>query len=242
MRTEPAHDPTAPQLNEGVETANGAADNRLIKDLSRAIVPTGPVTGGGHEGFRLAGDAAAFPVGNGDVASMTEAAKAGDTMRQAEFDFARGHQMFQRVNGAGRDGSLHSGQCVHLGPEVDGVAQLALGHNAKPLVTLAQNEGFAAFAHAFSIPVEKRIAEIPGFERQVPGLDREMGAHREPNEIVGVGHRIGFVEIIDAPNETTFRIAPRTEVLYMQVAHGQYLRSFGEFGTNLWPDLCPAVV
>src|SRR5258708_7841189 len=52
---------------------------------------------------------------------------------------------------------------------------------------------------------------------------------------------MGFVEVVDSPNEAALNVAPCAEVLDMQIAHGQYVRRFGQFRTHLRPNLRPAI-
>ena len=73
------------------------------------------------------------------------------------------------------------------------------------------------------------------------GFDGQMGADRQADEIVGVGHGMGFVEIVDAPDEAALDVAPGAEILDMQVADGQHVRGLGKIGTDLRPDLRPAI-
>ena len=70
----------------------------------------------------------------------------------------------------------------------------------------------------------------------------QMSTHGEADEIVGVGHGMGFVEVVDAPDQAAFNVAPGAEIFHVQVAHRQHARSLGKFGAHLRPDLRPAVI
>jgi hypothetical protein len=59
------------------------------------------------------------------------------------------------------------------------------------------------------------------------GFGGEVRAYGEADEIVGIGQRIGFVEVVDAPNQAALEVAPGTEVFYVQVADGEGVRRFG---------------
>ncbi len=63
------------------------------------------------------------------------------------------------------------------------------------------------------------------------GLRREMGAHRKANQIVGVGDGVGFIKVIDSPDQAAFDVAPGTKILHVQITDSQDLRS-------LSPDRC----
>src|SRR5579864_8322488 len=68
-----------------------------------------------------------------------------------------------------------------------------------------------------------------------------MSAHRQTDQIVGVRHRMSFVEVVDAPDQTAFEVAPRTKILHMKIADRQHLWPLRKIRTDLGPDLCPAV-
>ena len=72
-------------------------------------------------------------------------------------------------------------------------------------------------------------------------VDGQVRAGGEPNQIDGVRHAADFIEIVHAPHQTAFHIAPRTEILDMQIAGGEQPRSVVAFGTDLGPQLRPAV-
>ena len=76
----------------------------------------------------------------------------------------------------------------------------------------------------------------------MPGFDGEMRADGQANEIVGVGHGIGFVEIVDAPDEAALDVAPGAEIFDVKIADGEHLRGFSQVGADLRPDLRPAIV
>src|ERR1700680_2222686 len=52
---------------------------------------------------------------------------------------------------------------------------------------------------------------------------------------------MSFVEVVDAPDQASFHVAPRAEIFNMQIADRQYLGSIGEIGTDFRPDLGPTV-
>ncbi len=53
--------------------------------------------------------------------------------------------------------------------------------------------------------------------------------------------REGFVEIVDAPDEAAFGVAPGAEVLDVEIADAEDGWSFRELGTDFRPVLQPAV-
>ena len=72
-------------------------------------------------------------------------------------------------------------------------------------------------------------------------LDGQIGAGKEANQVNGVGGGPGFVEIVDAPDEAAFEVAPGAEILDVQITDGEDLGSAGEFGADDRPPLGPAV-
>src|SRR5258708_21558392 len=51
----------------------------------------------------------------------------------------------------------------------------------------------------------------------------------------------GFIQIVHAPDEASFFVAPRPEVFDMQIAYTQYGWGFRQMSANLRPELQPAV-
>lgn len=107
---------------------------------------------------------------------------------------------------------------------------------------LAPHESATLFLDAFVIALKHGAADIFAFEGQVAGFNREMGANGEPHQIDGVSHRPGFVEVVDAPNQAALDVTPCPEVLNMKIAYRENAWSPRQFGTDLGPELRPAVV
>jgi len=53
---------------------------------------------------------------------------------------------------------------------------------------------------------------------------------------------MGFVEIIDSPDQAALDVSPCTEIFHVKVTDCQNMRSLSEIGADLWPYLCPAIV
>ena len=71
--------------------------------------------------------------------------------------------------------------------------------------------------------------------------DRQERAGGQPHQVVGVRHRVGFVEVVDAPDQPAFGVAPGAEVLHVQIADAEHDRGGGQLGADLRPALDPAV-
>ena len=72
-------------------------------------------------------------------------------------------------------------------------------------------------------------------------FDGQPRARGQPDQVHGIGHDGHFIEIIDAPHQTPLTVAPRPEILHMQIAHRQNRRGPDNLGTNLRPELTPPV-
>ena len=59
------------------------------------------------------------------------------------------------------------------------------------------------------------------------GEDR---ARHKPHEVRRVGHAGDLIEIVDAPHQPTFFVAPRAKIFHMQVPNRQHSRSLDEIG------------
>ncbi len=70
----------------------------------------------------------------------------------------------------------------------------------------------------------------------------QVCADGEANQVVGVGKGMRLVEVIDAPDQASFDIAPGTEVFDVEVADSEDMWGFGEVRTDVRPELCPAIV
>ena len=245
--TEAADDPASAQLDEGIGTADGAGDDGLVEDLSRAAVvlrikALSPVGGGRDQGFGFAGNAAAVPVGDGYIAGVAETAESGDAVRETIAEAGRGHQMLEGIDGADRGFGFEGGECVHLLPEADGIAEIAFGDAAEPLMLFAQHEGASLFAHGIAIAFEQGTANVLAFEGEASGLGGQMSTDGEADQVDGVGHGPGFVEIVDTPDESAFDVAPGAEIFDVKISDGEDLRGAGKVGTDLRPELRPAVI
>lgn len=242
MWAQATNDPAAAQLDKGIGTAHRAADDRLIKNFGRTLLPLGPVTGGGDQGLGFAGNFSSVPVGDGDVAGVAEASQSGNAMGNAVVEIAVGHQMFDGVDGADRHVGFYRGQSIHLGPKMNRVAQFTLSDAAQPFVLLSQDKRQAALAHTVAIAFKNRIADIGSLQGEMAGLSGEVSADGQAYKVVGVGERMSFVKIVDTPDQAAFGVAPGAKIFNVEIADGEYVRCLREIGTDLRPDLCPAVV
>ena len=70
----------------------------------------------------------------------------------------------------------------------------------------------------------------------------QQGAGRQADQVVGVGKPPRLVEIVDPPDQPALDVAPRSEILHVQVAHRQRLGPARRVAADVFPDLRPAVI
>ena len=101
-----------------------------------------------------------------------------------------------------------------------------------------------------SSPLNHRPVTRADLSTDFIGLERKSGrAFRcqqrtdgETNKIIGKGHGMGLIEIVDAPDEPPFRIAPRAEIFEMEIADGKDFREAIQFRAIIRPKLGPAII
>src|ERR1039458_5100716 len=64
----------------------------------------------------------------------------------------------------------------------------------------------------------------------------------QADQVVGVRQPPGLVEVVDAPDQAAFGIAPRPEILDVQIAHAQHYRRGHQAAADFRPNLRPAIV
>ncbi len=150
--------------------------------------------------------------------------------------------MLDGVDGTDGAFGFEGGECVHFLPEVDGIAEFACGDAAQPLMTFSQNEGATFLQHGFAIAFENGAADVFALDGEMSGFGGEVGAYGQADQIDGVGRGPGFVEIVDAPDQAALDVAPGAEIFHVEIAYGQDFWGMCEVGTDLRPELRPAVV
>ena len=98
-----------------------------------------------------------------------------------------------------------------------------------------EDEGGAARLQRFTVAFEHGRCRAGGIDGEIMLVLGEDRARDQPNEIDRIGHVGDLVEIIDAPNEAALGVAPRPEILHMQIAHGQYRGGLDEVRADLGP-------
>src|SRR5579871_4395278 len=70
---------------------------------------------------------------------------------------------------------------------------------------------------------------------------RQVCAGGKSHQVARVRHVTGFIEIVDAPNEPAFDVAPGTEIFYVQIADGEQFGCIRSLGRSCRPGLRPTI-
>jgi hypothetical protein len=109
-------------------------------------------------------------------------------------------------------------------------------------MVLAEKEWLASLVKVGLVAIENCIADVFSVQWQVTCLSGEMGTDCKTDDVVRVGERVGFVKVVDSPNETAFDVTPRAEILDVEIANREYTRCLIQLSTDLWPNLRPTIV
>ena len=171
---------------------------------------------------------------------MAEAAETGDAAFELIAAFGR-KRFFEQIadflRGLGSEGR----KVRELVPKMDGIAEFAERHEAQPLVILGEDERFAACGEGIAIALFDGFGGFAARDVEMFLENGEIGAGGEADKVDGVGAGEDFVEIVDAPDEAAFKVAPRAEIFDMEIADGEDAWSFDEVGADCGPELQPAV-
>lgn len=99
----------------------------------------------------------------------------------------------------------------------------------------------AALAERRRISLKDGVTSGFQLDRKSFGIDNNLHASGQSDEVIGVGKRISFVEIIDTPAKPALSIPPCSETVYVQIADCENLRSAAKAVTHGWPQLSPPV-
>jgi hypothetical protein len=155
---------------------------------------------------------------------------------------AAGRQRFFKklADFVGRFGSERR-EMRELIPEANGVSEFAESEQAEPLMIFGEDEGFTAGFERVAIAFFDGLGGLPFGDAEMFAGDGQIGAGSKADEIDGVGSGGDFVEIVDAPDEAAFGVAPGAEIFDVKIADGEDVRSLGEVWADERPELQPAV-
>jgi hypothetical protein len=111
----------------------------------------------------------------------------------------------------------------------------------KSRVALLQHEGIAAGFERLGITFEHGGRHEVLVDGQALPAFGDDGARDRADEIDGVGHCRDLIQVVDAPHEPAFEVAPGPEILDVQIANRQQSRCLGEVGTGFRPQRRPAI-
>src|SRR5262245_13451345 len=114
-------------------------------------------------------------------------------------------------------------------------------HFAKMRVSFFENKWLAASLEEFGITVKHRSCSASGINGESIFALGEDRARHQAHEVRRVGHTGDLIEIIDAPDQPPFFVAPSAEIFHMQVPNCQHSRSPDEIWTRLPPEWTPPV-
>ena len=123
-------------------------------------------------------------------------------------------------------------RAVEFFPEELRVAHVSFGELAKPSMPLTEHEGFTACFERRGVTCNDRLHDVVVPRRRIERLKREGCARREAHQVHGVRHRCRFIEVVEAPDEATFGIAPRAKIFHVDVAHRQHPRRVVKVGAE----------
>src|SRR4029079_8782368 len=122
--------------------------------------------------------------------------------------------------------------CIALCPE---------RHFAKMRVAFFEDEWLAASLEEFGIAFEHRSCSASGISSESIFALGEDRARHKPHEVCRVGHAGDLIEIIDAPDQPPFFVAPSAKIFDMQVPNRHRSRSLDQIGACLPPERPPPV-
>ena len=140
-----------------------------------------------------------------------------------------------------RQANLRFGEPRQFLPEHGGVAQAIERDLAQPSMIFGQHEWPPALFQRVAVAFQNRVAGIARANGQMLCDGRRVRAGGEAHEVHGVGHRIHFVKVVDAPDQASFDVPPGPEIFQMKIAHGQERWRNRGLPGNLAPNLDPPV-
>src|SRR5262245_28080616 len=114
-------------------------------------------------------------------------------------------------------------------------------HFAKMRMAFFENEWLAPSLEKFGITVKHRSCSASCINSESIFVLGEDRARYKPHEVHRVGHAGGLIEIIDAPDQPPFFVAPNAKIFHMQIPNRQHSRRLDEIGAGLPPERTPPV-
>ena len=106
----------------------------------------------------------------------------------------------------------------------------------------ARTNGQPPAFQGFQVAFQNRVAAVAKPDRQVFGIGHHPYAGGKTHKVVGIGKRVGIVEIVDAPAEAAFPIPPGAVTSHVQVSDAQYSWSLVQVVAHFRPELRPPII
>src|ERR1700737_1777503 len=104
-----------------------------------------------------------------------------------------------------------------------------------------EDEGLSARGQAIAVAFFYRFRSFPLRYAEVLASNRQEGAGQQSHQVKGISGGRCFVEVVNAPNQTSFPGAPGAKIFYMQVPYAQDHGSLENIFADLRPLLQPAI-
>jgi len=109
------------------------------------------------------------------------------------------------------------------------------------LVVFRQDKRFAARRQGVPVALLNGLGSFAARQVEVLGGGCQIGAGGKPHKIQRVSGGPYFVQVVHAPNQTSFLVPPSAKIFDMQVTDGEHGGRFCQVSANLRPMLQPAV-
>src|SRR5947209_2546095 len=103
----------------------------------------------------------------------------------------------------------------------------------------SQYPGVTSGLQARSVAIENLTACFVMGNLEMTRVDGQVGARGKTHEIDSVRHQSDFIEVVNAPYQARFGVAPGAEVFHVKVADGKNLGSLFTVGALFMPELAP---
>jgi len=92
------------------------------------------------------------------------------------------------------------------------------------------------------VSIENGIAGVARPYVDQARVASDPGTRRQTDQIVRIGKGMRVVEVVDAPRQATFRVAPGAEAVNVQIADGEDARGAAVIGDDRGIELRPPIV
>src|ERR1700736_1441439 len=106
---------------------------------------------------------------------------------------------------------------------------------------LSKNKWATSGFQRLLISLQNGTATFFKSDCQMFRVDNNLYAGRQAHQIIRIGQRIRFVEVIDTPGQPTLVVTPSSKTADMQIAYRQYFGGITQVGTYFRPKLSPPV-